>query len=246
MGWWITLAILVGLAILPLGVCVKYNADGIYLAVIAGPVRIKILPAKKKEKKPQKEKKQKQPAEKKTEPDPQAVPSEPARKQPPAEPPSTPLEEKYPGLDKQPGKVQKPRKTPEPPKTESGGSWTDFLSLVPIVFDFLGDFRRKLRVNRLELKLILAADDPCDLAINYGRAWAALGNLLPQLERFLVIQKRDLEVECDFSASETKIIARLDLTITLGRILAAVLKFTFRALMELMKIMKKRKGGAVK
>ena len=35
MGWWITLAILVGLAILPLGVSVKYNADGVWLAVPA-------------------------------------------------------------------------------------------------------------------------------------------------------------------------------------------------------------------
>ena len=52
MGWWITLAVLVGLAILPLGVSVKYNADGVWLAIVAGPVRIRILPVKKKEKKP--------------------------------------------------------------------------------------------------------------------------------------------------------------------------------------------------
>ena len=51
MGWWITLAIVVLLAILPLGVSVKYNAEGVYLAIIAGPIRIKILPAKKKERK---------------------------------------------------------------------------------------------------------------------------------------------------------------------------------------------------
>ena len=49
MGWWIALAIVVGLAILPLGVSVKYNADGVWLAIVAGPIRIKILPAKKKE-----------------------------------------------------------------------------------------------------------------------------------------------------------------------------------------------------
>ena len=168
------------------------------------------------------------------------------QKKEPAEPPATTPAEKYPNLEKKPGKVRKPRRPREEPQEETGGSWTDFLSLIPIVFDFLGDFRRKLRVNRLELKLILAADDPCDLAINYGRAWTALGNLLPQLERFLVIQKRDLEVECDFTASKTLVIARLDLTITLGRILAAVFKFAFRALMEFLKIMKKRKGGAVK
>ena len=105
-------------------------------------------------------------------------------------------------------------------------------------------FRRKLRLNVLELKLIMAANDPCDLAVNYGRAWAAVGNLLPQLERVFVIKKRDIEVECDFTASETLVIARLDLTITLGRLLGAVVVFAVRALREFLKIKKKRKGGA--
>ena len=246
MGWWIALAIVAGLAVLPLGVSAKYNASGVWLAILAGPVRIKILPAKKKEKKPKKEKpkkakpskaqKTKKPKKgkgKKTQ-----APPEPVR-------PDIPLEEKYPKLDKKPEIV--PKAPPPPPEPEKGGSWTDFLSLVPIVLDFLGDFRRKLRVNRLELKLILASGDPCDLAINYGRAWTAVGNLMPRLERFLTIRKRDVEVECDFTASETRVIARLDLTITLGRLLAAVIKFAFRALVEYLKIMKKRrKGGAAK
>ena len=109
----------------------------------------------------------------------------------------------------------------------------------------MGDFRRKLRVEELYLRLILAASDPCDLAVNYGRAWAAVGNLMPQLERLFVLRKRDVEVECDFTASETVIFARLELTITVGRLLAAVFKFAFRALIQFLKIMKYRKGGAV-
>ena len=243
MGWWIALAILVGLAILPLGVSVKYNADGVYLAVIAGPIRIKILPAKKKDKKPKKEKKPKQtkkaepaPVAEEAKPEPQPVPT-------PTEPkPQTP-QEKYPNLEKKPAVHKKlPTHTPDP--EEKGGSWTDFLSLIPVVLDFLSDFRRKLRVNRLEMKLILAADDPCDLAINYGKAWAALGNLWPLLERAFVIKKRDVEVECDFTTSKTLVTARMDLTITLGRMLAAVCKFALRALKEYLNIMKKRKGGA--
>ena len=115
-----------------------------------------------------------------------------------------------------------------------------------IALDFLGDFRRKLRLDNLYLRLILAGNDPCDLAVNYGRAWAAMGNLLPQLEKWFVIKKRDIEVECDFETSETLVIARLDLTITIGRLLAAAVKFAVRALIEYLKIRKKRKGGAVK
>ena len=257
MGWWIALAVLVGLAILPLGVSVKYNADGVFLAVIAGPIRIRILPAKKKDKKPEKEKKSKKEKKPKKQKKTKDAPAEPAPGQKPAqpvqdpkpvspaEPPDRPLEEKYPDLDRKPA-VHKTLPTPTPDPEEKGGSWKDFLGMIPIVLDFLGDFRRKLRVNRLEMKLILAGDDPCDLAINYGRAWTALGNLLPMLERVFVIKKRDVEVECDFTASKTLVTARMDLTITLGRILAAVCKFALRALKEYLNIMKKRKGGASK
>ena len=131
-------------------------------------------------------------------------------------------------------------------KKEKGGSLLDFLPLVQVALDLLGNLRRKLRLNRLELKLIMAGDDPCDLAVNYGRAWTAVGNLFPLLERAFVIKKRDIEVECDFTASETLIIARLDITITLGRLIALVVRYGIRALREYLKIMKLRKGGAVK
>ena len=140
---------------------------------------------------------------------------------------------------------EKPEVPPKPKtKDQKGGSWTDFLPLVKTVLDFLGDFRRKLRVNRLELKLTLAGDDPCDLGLNYGRAWAAVGNLMPQLEKIFVIKKRDVEVACDFTAAETLVIARLDLTITVGRLLAAVVRFAFRAIKQFIQIKKSRKGGA--
>ncbi len=222
MGWLIALGVVALLAILPLGASVKYNADGPLVRVIAGPIRFTVYPRPKKEKKPNpktEEKKAKKEADKK------------AKKQ----------EQK-----KSKEKTASEKNTvPLIPK-EKGGSLTDFLPLVKVVLDFLGDFRRKLRVKVLEVKLIMAGDDPCDLAVNYGRAWAALGNLLPRLERLFVIKKRDLQIECDFTASETLVIARLDLTITLGRLLALLAVLGWRAVREYLKINNKRKGGAKK
>ncbi len=214
MGWLVTLGVIVLLAVLPLGVSVKYNSGGPLVRVILGPLKITVFPLPKKEKK---EKKSESP--KKTE-------------EAPAPPPSN-------------KPVPPPKPKEKKPKSESGGSFLDFLPLVKLALNFLGDFRRKLRLNHLELKLIMAADDPCDLAVNYGRAWAALGNLMPQLEKIFVIKKRDIEICCDFTASETLIIARLDITITLGRILSLVFVYAIRALKELLNIKKKRKGGAV-
>ena len=218
MGWLITLGILLFLAVLPIGVRIRYNSEGILVKVIAGPVKITVFPQPGKGKK---EKKKKEPNKKAK----AAVVEEESLPKPP-QPPKPPKEKK--------------------PKGETGGSSLDFLPLVKVAVDFLGDFRRKLRLDNLYLRLIMAGNDPCDLAVNYGRAWAAVGNLLPQLEKCFVIKKRDVEVECDFETSQTLIIAHLDLTITIGRLLTAAAKFAVRALIEYLKLKKKRKGGAVK
>ena len=139
--------------------------------------------------------------------------------------------------------VQKGTKK-EPKK--KGGSIKDFMPLVQTALDFLGDFRRKLRVRRLELNLILGGGDPCDLATNYGKAWAALGNLWPKLEQIFVIKKRDVEIQCDFEASQTLVTACVEVTITLGRLVSLAVVYGFRGIKEFIKLQNIRKGGTVK
>ena len=212
MGIWIAGAILLALAVLPLGVRIRYNDAGFVLKVIAGPLKITVIPGRKKPKK-QKVKQKKQKAV-------QTAESAGSEERPP-----------------QPPKAQ-------PEQKERGGSLTRFLPLVKLGLKFLGDFRRKLRLDNLYLRLILAGDDPCDLAVNYGRIWAAVGNLMPQLERLFVIKKRDIQVACDFTSEETRIVAHADITITLGRLLCLAVYYGIRALIEFMTL--KRKGGAVK
>ena len=219
MGWLVTLGILTLLAILPLGVSVMYDEDGAVVKLIAGPVKITLFPRPKKDKKPKKKKN--------------------TKKQPDQDPQPKPAKQK---ATVQPDK----EKTGAEQPAKKGGPITDFLPLVQIALDMLGAFRRRLRVKVLELKLVMAADDPCDLAVNYGRAWAAVGNLMPRLERVLVIKKRNIEVKCDFETARTLVTARLDLTITLGRILATVVVYGVKALIEFLKIKNKRKGGASK
>ena len=218
MGWMITLGILVLLAVLPLGVSVKYDSDGPLVKVTAGPVRITVFP------RPKKQKKEKPKKETKSAPNQAKQAEEEAGLPKPPQPP-------------------KPVKT-EKPKEKKGGSLTDFIPFVKLGLNFLGDFRRKLRLNNLELKLVLASSDPCDLAVNYGKTWAAVGNLMPALERWFVIKKRNVEVECDFTASQTLVTARLDISITLGRLLSLAAAYGIRALKEFLNFKKKRKGGA--
>ena len=95
-----------------------------------------------------------------------------------------------------------------------------------------------------DANVILAGSDPADLGENYGKACAALGNLWPRLEEIFVIRRRDIKMQCDFESTETKMIARLDISITIGRLLGFTFRHGTKALREFLKIMKKRKGGA--
>lgn len=194
MGWLIALAVLCGMAVLPIGFRAIYRESQPGVWVLIGPVKLRVYPGRRKKEKPKKQK--------------------------PAE-------------AKQPGK-----------KSEKGGNYRDFIPVVKTIFAFLEHFRRKLRVNDLQLKVVLAGEDPADLAINYGKAWAGLGNLMPQLERFFVIKKRNLEVECDFTAETTLVYAKADMTITLARALHLLGRYGIRILKDLLELKKLRKGGA--
>ena len=200
MGWWITLGILVLLAVLPVGIRLLYNEDGLVLSLLLGMVKIKLYPKQK---------------------------TKPAEK------------------EKQKPKEQTSKAKPSV-KEKKGGRLSSFKPLLKIAWGFLGDLRRKIRVKHLEMNLIMAADDPCDLAVNYGKAWAAVGNLMPLLESIFIIKKRNVQVQCDFTADEPRVLARIDVSITVGRITALAVKYAVPVIREFLKLTKTNEGGAVK
>ena len=129
-------------------------------------------------------------------------------------------------------------------KIKQGGRLQDFLPVTRTILDFLGSFRKKIRVRRLELQLTLAGEDPADVAINYGRAWIAIGNLMPHIERLIVIKKRDIQVCCDFESEKSSLYARIDATITLARTVHLLSCHGVKVIKELLELRKLRKGGA--
>ncbi len=151
----------------------------------------------------------------------------------------------YPQKKEKAKKEKSQKQAPQKKKEEkNGGSVKDFLPLAKVALDLVADLKAKLRVNRLEMKLTLAGGDPCDLSVNYGKAWVALGNVMPRLEELFVIKKRDMEVQCDFTAETTVVYARVDITITLGRLTVLAVRYGIRGLKTYYKIMNERKGGA--
>jgi hypothetical protein len=244
MFWWILLGILVLLLILPLGASIFYDAAGVRVLVVAGPIRFTVFPMKKK---PPREKAPKeQPAAENAEENPseEPVPAEPVEPTPVEEPTALPAGE----VKKTPTPLPE---APKPPKEKEpdGGSLLDFLPLVELVLKFVGEFfHRTLHIDVLYLKMTMAGGDPADLAINYGNTWAALGNLWPYIDRMFTIKKRDIQIQCDFESSESLVNARVDITITLARLLGLVFGYAFRILIKFLRIMwdRKKKAEAAK
>ena len=212
MGWGIFFVCLLVLAWIPLGIRASYGEAGFEARVIAGPLKITLFPRKNRKRKP----KTGDSSEKTTE-ETTKSPSEKKR-------PETETTEK------------------DEPGMQSGGSLERFVPWIRLALDFLGALRRKIRLDNLYLHVVLAGDDPCDLAVNYGRAWAAVGDLLPKLERIFVIRKRDIQVGCDFAAEKITVAARGDMTMTLGRTLCLGTIYGIRALKIFLTM--KREGGA--
>ena len=145
-----------------------------------------------------------------------------------------------------PAKPKKPKKTkqekpavspapsaaPDAPTAETApkkklalpGGLNGILRLVNLALSTLGDLRRKLRVEELTLHVTFAGDDPADAALHYGQAWAAVGALMPALDRLFVIKKRDICPILDYNREQMSVDAHLILTITIGRALALGLK----------------------
>ena len=217
MLWLIIPGILILFCLLPLGIGAVYGKQGPKVYLIIWKVKIPLYPRK-----PKKPKKEKAPAK----------PSGNSPRQENKQEPVLAKGEKPTKEAKQEASPAKDKKPSEEAKQAEDAQW-DFeklKTLVHLIVPFLGDLRRKIRITRLQGYLLLAGGDPCDLAVNYGRAWAALGNLQALLNRAFVIKKQDLQVGCDFAGDNTLFYGRSDITITLGRLLSLVLRYGWKLL----------------
>lgn len=210
--WWMT--VLVILAVLVLIGCIPVGIDAAYgEGGVLLSAKIGFFRLQILPAKPQKPKKPKKPKQQK-----------PAASPAPSAAPDTPAAEAAP---------QKKLALP--------GGLNGILRLVNLALSTLGDLRRKLRVEELTLHVTFAGDDPANAALHYGQAWAAVGALMPALDRLFVIKKRDICPILDYNREQMSVDAHLILTITIGRALALGLK----AGLGFLKLLNdSKKGGA--
>lgn len=153
--------------------------------------------------------------------------------------------EKKPKKSKKEKKTEKSRNSEQHEKSHGsrGGKLSFFRQLISMGLEALGKLRRRLRMEELTLHMTVGAAnaDPADAALLYGRAWAALGAMIPMLERVLVVKKRDISVELSGEAEETVIYAYGVIRILLGQLLGLGIRYGAKALKLFLQY--KMKGG---
>lgn len=185
------LGVLLLVLLLPLGVKIRYEENGLTVQLLFGPVHYRIYSGKRKEKK-EKVKKESKPKEVKK-------------------------------------AVQEVKESPR-----KGGKLSELKKYIPTAMEFLNAIRKRLVLRKLTLLVNLAGDDPCDLALNYGRANGAIGGGMALLEQAFRVKKRDVQVFCDFLAEETEVYLNMEITGCTGRLLGVLIRYGLKLLKILM------------
>lgn len=140
-----------------------------------------------------------------------------------------------PKQEKAPKKIRRKKskkvsgKSKDREKPKKGGTLERFKPLIPVALELANDFRKKLVVDKLELCAWVGGTDPCTIGINYGRAWAAIGCLVPVLENVVTIRSRDLRAELSQGQEAFTISAYLSLHLRLYQLLRLIRHHGIRA-----------------
>ena len=102
--------------------------------------------------------------------------------------------------------------------------------------------RRGVRIHPMDLCVTLGGqEDPAAAAQLYGEAHAGVWEVMPVLERLLVIPEPHIHIGIDFNASETKVEGELGVTARVGTLLAVGATVAFPALKWFLRYRKKQK-----
>lgn len=142
-----------------------------------------------------------------------------------------------------PPKQEKPgAEVPKPGLAEQAGGALDYArALLPILLEAAGQFRRKIRVDKLRLKVTVGAADPADAAMRYGQANGALGALWGTLNETFDLKDGKATAQVDFDARETTVYGLAVLSLKLGQIVWLGLYFGCRALRTFLRVRGRRK-----
>jgi len=148
--------------------------------------------------------------------------------------PAKPKKEKKPQTKrtKKPVQAQKHQKALVEGKP---GTLSRLMKLLPVVGQFCGSLKRKIRIDDLELELVWGGGDPAAIALGYGQANAALGMLWPIFDHNFKIKRHSFQIGLDYSRAQPMVELQAAVTLTVGQIAALSVHYGVKALITWIK-----------
>lgn len=114
----------------------------------------------------------------------------------------------------------KPAKPAPKTKEKKGGLAQLIFDLLPGIGSALSKFRRKLRIDTLNVHFTSAAADPCDAAMNFGYVSAGFGTLCAFIRRFFKVKNLDLQSFVNFDIDKPIVFIEAQLTLAIWEIIS--------------------------
>ena len=128
-----------------------------------------------------------------------------------------------PKKEKKKGKEKKEKapkaKKEKKPKAKPQMDFAFITELVRLGLRALNRFRKKLNIDHLQIWYLAAADDPCDAAMAYGKASAAVSLLRDIIYNAFNVKDEDIRLRVDFTEEKPQFSVMAQLTIRIGQIL---------------------------
>lgn len=121
-------------------------------------------------------------------------------------------------------------KQEQPQTKKTGGLLKLALDFFPLIMNTLKRFARRLRVDELDMTLVVRAGDPADAALRYGQANALLGSLWQPITQTFRVKDGRAHVEVDFDAAQPTLYLLASLSLTVAQALTLAAVFAVRAL----------------
>lgn len=165
------------------------------LRVIAGPIRLKLLPRIEPEKAKEEE------------------PGEDGAKKP--------KKGRKPKKKKRPKKGEETQAPGDEEKKKPGIDITlELISTVlSAVGEMLGRLRRKISIDKLTIHYTVASDGPYSAAMTFGYACAGVNALMPVIENIFKVKERDVGVDATFDSDKSEFFIDAQLTIAIWEII---------------------------
>lgn len=116
------------------------------------------------------------------------------------------------------------------PKKSAGETIQMVKQYLPLIGEAAGRLKRKIQIDHIFLHLIWGNPDPASAALGYGAANAAMGMIWPMIDHNFRIKKQEIHIDLDYDRAVPALIAKAQLTMTIGQLVAFVVCLGYKVL----------------